>query len=60
MHHILDVVEDMLRESVTDEDEWARIQMRLYTPGKNDRDAEGWSEDDQMESFDAFIGAVGS
>lgn len=58
MHVILDVVEDMLRESCKDEAEWVRISMQLYTPDKRDKDAEGWRAEDQLKAFSAFTGAL--
>lgn len=58
MHVVLDIVEDMLRESCKDEAEWTRLEMQLYTPDKDDLNAEGWAAEDQLASFNAFMGAL--
>lgn len=59
MHVILDTVEQMLREASQDPVEWERLQTQLYLPDKNDPSPDGWGEQEQLDSFDAFMGAVG-
>jgi hypothetical protein len=60
MHVILDTVEQMLRESCQDPIEWERLQTQLYMPDRDDPEQAGWGEQEQLESFDAFMGAVGN
>lgn len=59
MHVILDTVEQMVRESISNPEEWTRFEMQLYTPDKGETNLDGWTGDDQFESFDALLGAVG-
>lgn len=58
MHVILDVVEDMLRESCSKPEDWERLQMQLYAPSKGE-EVEGWSGAEQVAAFDSFMSALG-
>ncbi len=58
MHVILDVTEDMLRESCSKTEDWERIERQLYMPTPGDTRAEGWTGEDQLSSFDALMSAL--
>lgn len=58
MHAILDVVEDMLRESCSKAEEWEKIMVQLYMPDPNDeKSAALYSAEATEDSFDSFFAA---
>lgn len=60
MHVILDYAELLLRESCGKPEEWEQMQRQLYAPDPSDpASLRAWSEDEQLESFDAFMTALG-